>query len=57
MRADGGRAEGQSELVGHRPVCCWQWRCCWFAVAAGPAPAAVSASGPALPDAAGTVRL
>lgn len=43
--------------VGYWRVCCLQWRCCWLAVAAGSAPAAVSASGPAAPDAAGTVRL
>lgn len=36
-------------------MCCWQ--CCWLAVAAGSAPAAVCASGPAAPDAAGTVQL
>lgn len=44
-------------IAGYWRVCCLQWRCCWLAVAAGSAPAAVSASGPAAPDAAGTVRL
>ena len=43
--------------VGYWRVCCLQWWCCWLAVAAGSAPVAVSASGPAAPDAAGTVRL
>lgn len=43
--------------VGYSRAYCLQWRCCWLAVAAGSAPAALSASGPAAPDAAGTVRL
>lgn len=40
-----------------REYCLQQRWCCWLAAAAGPAPAALCASGPAAPDAAGTVRL
>lgn len=57
QRAGGHTAASCACWPGDSRENCLQRRCCWLAAAAGPAPAALCASGPAAPDAAGTVRL